>query len=192
MSVLVNYKICDNAAECGGIEVCPVGALFWNESEKKIGVDNNLCISCGKCEEECPIGAISVARNDKEYKEIKENIDKDKRTVEELFVERYGAMPIDDDCVLEQEQINELIKNNKWVFVEQFQDNSIQCLLHSIPILNIVKRYGCIYKKQQISGEEENYPRLLIYRNGQLLGQIDGYYEVDREQDFFNMIDKYI
>ena len=45
MAVLLNYKICDNAAECGGIEICPTGALFWNEANEKIEIDNNLCIS---------------------------------------------------------------------------------------------------------------------------------------------------
>lgn len=34
MAVLVNFKICDNAKECGGIEVCPTGALSWDEENE--------------------------------------------------------------------------------------------------------------------------------------------------------------
>ena len=50
MSVLVNFKICDNAKECGGVEVCPVGAFSWNDEEETIVLDNEKCISCGLCE----------------------------------------------------------------------------------------------------------------------------------------------
>ena len=31
MAVLVNFKICDNAKECGGITVCPTGALSYDD-----------------------------------------------------------------------------------------------------------------------------------------------------------------
>ncbi len=67
MAVLINFKICDNAKECGGIAVCPTGALSWNEEKGIIQIDNDKCISCGLCEKECPIGAIMVAKNEKEY-----------------------------------------------------------------------------------------------------------------------------
>ena len=40
MSVLINFKICDNAKECGGIEVCPTGALSWDEENETIKIDN--------------------------------------------------------------------------------------------------------------------------------------------------------
>ena len=36
MSVLINFKICDNAKECSGVEVCPTEALSWNEKKKNI------------------------------------------------------------------------------------------------------------------------------------------------------------
>ena len=35
MSVLINFKICDNAEVCGGIEVCPTGALSWDEENEE-------------------------------------------------------------------------------------------------------------------------------------------------------------
>ena len=47
MSVLINFKICDNAKECSGIAVCPTGALSWNEEENKIEIDNTRCVACG-------------------------------------------------------------------------------------------------------------------------------------------------
>ena len=41
MAVLINFKICDNAKECGGIDVCPTGALSWNDVDSKIEIDND-------------------------------------------------------------------------------------------------------------------------------------------------------
>ena len=191
MAVLLNYKICDNAAECGGIEICPTGALFWNEANEKIEIDNNLCISCRNCVAECPVGAIQVAATAEEYESIKTDIDNDHRTVEELFVERYGAMPIDEDSVMDEEQIITVINTNSVVFVEQFQDSSIQCLLHSIPMAVILERYGGKYVKQQIHNNiEGEYPCLAIYRNGKMIGCVDGYYEDHDIDKFFEIIDK--
>ena len=31
MSVLINFKICDNAEECDGVRVCPINALYWDK-----------------------------------------------------------------------------------------------------------------------------------------------------------------
>lgn len=78
MAVLINFKICDNAKECGGVAVCPTGALSFDEEKQTIIIDNDKCISCGKCEKECPIGAISVAKNKLEYDKIKQDIENDK------------------------------------------------------------------------------------------------------------------
>ncbi|MBU0897971.1 MAG: 4Fe-4S dicluster domain-containing protein [Patescibacteria group bacterium] len=65
MSVLINFKICDNSKDCNGIKVCPVGAIFWDEKRKTVAVNNKKCISCGMCEKSCLIGAIRVAKVDK-------------------------------------------------------------------------------------------------------------------------------
>ena len=74
MSVLINFKICDNAKECGGIAVCPTGALSWDEENETIKIDNSKCICCGACERSCPIGAIKVAFSDEERDEISEEL----------------------------------------------------------------------------------------------------------------------
>lgn len=191
MAVLLNYKICDNAAECGGIEACPTGAIFWDGANKKIGIDNNLCISCKNCVEECPVGAIQVAITDEEYESIKTNIDNDLRTIEELFVERYGAMPIDDNLFMNDEQIVAIVNTESLVFVEQFQDSSIQCLLHSIPMAVISEKYGAKCVKQQIDdGIKGEYPCLVIYYEGKMTGRVDGYYEEQEVDKFFKAIDK--
>lgn len=191
MAVLLNYKICDNSSECGGIEVCPTGAMFWDGTKEKIGIDNNLCISCGSCVGECPVGAIHVAATDDEYESMRTDIERDPRTVEELFVERYGAMPIDEELVLDEEQVEAVTRKEAIVFVEKFQDSSIQCLLHSIPLSLISEKYGgkCV-KQQVVDGAEGVYPCLVIYQNGRPVGRVDGYYEEKDMDQLLGEIDK--
>ena len=75
MPVLVNFKVCDNAKECGGVAICPTGAITFDEKKETLVIDNSKCISCGQCENECPIGAIRVAKDENEYKKIKEEIE---------------------------------------------------------------------------------------------------------------------
>ena len=70
MSVLINFKICDNAEECNGIAVCPTGTLSWNKKKKRIVVNNKKCISCGKCKKPCEVGPKQVA-NTKQKNEKK-------------------------------------------------------------------------------------------------------------------------
>ena len=40
MPVLINFKICDNAKECGGIAVCPTGAISYVENKESLVIDN--------------------------------------------------------------------------------------------------------------------------------------------------------
>ena len=91
MPVIINYKICDNALECGGPEVCPTGAFTWDEEDQTLKIDNSKCTSCGLCAKECPTEAIIVVKTEDEYEKIKKEIEEDPRTKAELFIERYGA-----------------------------------------------------------------------------------------------------
>lgn len=136
MSVLINFKICDNAKECGGIEVCPTGALSWDEENETIKIDNEKCISCGTCERNCPIGAISVTHTEEEYSKKKQEIEEDPRTTKDLFVDRYGAAPLSDFFMIEEDELDKKTGNGI-TLVECYEDDSIQCLLKSIPIKEI-------------------------------------------------------
>ena len=194
MAVLVNFKICDNAKECGGIAVCPTGALSYDDEKESIIIDNDKCISCGRCESECPIGAIMVARTEEEYDKLKEEIDNDTRTTKDLFVDRYGATPLSEFFMIESDDIENKVNNDGITLIELYNDDSIQCLLKSIAIKDLTKdlpKDTLFYKAEANDDVLNTYnvkelPSLLVFKQGKFLGNIDGYYEVDDKEELLH------
>lgn len=184
MPVLINFKICDNSEDCSGIEVCPVKAFYWNRKKKTIAVDNSKCIDCGKCEEACPVDAIRVARTKEEYEKIKREIEEDPRKVSDLFIDRYGAQPIHHAFLIPQSQFSiQIIKSTKPAVVELFSNDSIECMLRSIPIKELFEGADIKYRKIEAKGSSlpdkygiKKLPTLLFFRGGKLVGKIEGYY----------------
>lgn len=199
MAVLVNFKICDNAKECGGIEVCPTGALSWNEEKETIEIDNNKCISCGLCEKECPIGAFKVARTNEEYQRMQKEIEDDPRTTKDLFVDRYGAVAISDFFTISLDEIDKKTEKDCITLIEVYNPDLAECLLKSIPIKDLTKELpkDTLYYKTESSENIKKYdiqklPSLLIFKHGNLLGHIDGYYMTDQKNELIEKINEIV
>jgi len=200
MSVLINFKICDNSRDCSGITACPSGAFFWDEKKKTIAVDNSICTSCGACEKACPVGAIRVAKNDAEYKKIRSEISKDPRMVSDLFVDRYGTQPISPAFQIPVDKFDvQIIQSTKPAVVELFNNGSIMCLLNSIPVKDLFK--GADIKYRKIEDEDgllaKRYkvkvlPSLLFFRDCKLTGKIEGYYSIRGKKELLAKVKKLI
>lgn len=200
--VLINYNICDNAPECSGIAVCPTGALYYDDEAERIAFNEELCCDCGACADAdgdgCPIGAILHACDDEEYAAMRAEIDAETRTADALNVERYGASPIETG--LEVDEWEDFVNKNQdqLLLLEFFTDNSIHCLLHSIPIEPLKEDLGEFkHRKVFVENAETmvninvisdhdlvDLPILVCFRNGQCLGMVEGYYE-DKDRDIF-------
>lgn len=199
MAVIINFKICDNDRACGGIEACKTGALSWDSKGKKIKIDNKKCIGCKKCVRTCPVGAIFVAKNEAEYKKIEEMIKKDKRKMSDLFVDKYGAQPLHPGFMAELKNFKaDVLESTKIVMVEIYNDESINCLLRSIPLKDIVSHKNMKFCKINIGQDKkliEKYkitklPSLLFFKEGKLFGKIQGYYNIDKKVELKEKIKK--
>lgn len=209
MAVKINFNICDNSPECSGITVCDTGALYWDEGgtnmlgEKGVlSVDNSKCISCGKCvgEDGCPVSAIIFAPTDRELNAITKTLLIDENQIRKLFVDRYGAEPVDEAICISKRELESLIAQTSGiVVVEYFANWSIQCLLSSIPVESIMKRIEMLCGVKDISfykvdvsedaDESQNLPMLSIYRSGKIVAKLEGYYTLQSENEFIDLLE---
>ena len=198
MSVLINFKICDNSEDCDGIEVCSIGAFYWDREKRTIAVDNSKCTDCGRCEEACPVDAIRVAKTKEEYEKIKNEIEKDLRKVSDLFVDRYGAQPISSAFLIPESKFDiQILRSTKPVVLELFEDDSIQCLLRSISLKELFKGLDIKYRKMKAEGGSflkkygvKELPALLFFKDGKLTGKIEGYFENKKKEELIMKINK--
>jgi NAD-dependent dihydropyrimidine dehydrogenase PreA subunit len=189
MPVLINFKICDNSKDCFGISTCKRGAFHWDERKHSIAVNKSKCVLCGKCEDACAVHAIFVAKTPEEAVQIQKQIDADPRKTSDLFVDRYGAEPVDPSFVISPSKFKEsILESSKPALVELFSCQSIQCLLYSIPLKELFKGTDIVFRKIQANSElQKKYrvkklPSLLFFNHGKLVGKIEGYYDEKQKE----------
>jgi len=76
MAYVINEKcLGERYASC--VEVCPVDCIYPGEYKDKefMVIDPEICITCGLCLPECPVGAIVESEEDApEYAEINKEL----------------------------------------------------------------------------------------------------------------------
>lgn len=202
MPVVINFKVCDNAEACNAINVCPTGAFYWNKKKKSLEVDEKKCINCGLCatsEESCQVGAIRFAKTKEELDKIKKEIDEDPRTVSDLMADRYGGQPINLPFYCKEDELPEVLTTSKICLIELFNDDSIECLIKSIPVKEIMNKTvkQAVYRKVELKTDLlikkykiKQLPVLLVIKNDKLLGKIEGYYSTEQQEEFINKINQ--
>ena len=198
MAVLINFKICDNSKDCNGIRACPTGAFGWDEKEKTIFVDEALCINCGACAC-CSVDAIKVTNSDEEYEKVKKEIDDDPRTLNDLFVDRYGATPIQEMFTTTEERLDTVLQSPRPFMVELYTEDTIMCLLKSIPIKELLEEFDieASFRKVEAVTDKlttrygvKELPALVFIKDNKVLGKIEGYYEDDNQKEILEKIRK--
>jgi len=190
MAVLINFKICDNSIDCNGIRACPTGAFGWDAEKKTLFIDESLCTNCGLCEC-CNVDAIKVTHSDEEYEKVKKEIDDDPRTINDLFVDRYGATPIQEMFTSTEEDIDRVMRSPRPFVLELYKEDTIMCLLKSIPIKELLQEFDeeSTFRKIEVVSDKltskyniKELPALVFIKEGTVLGTIEGYYEDENEQ----------
>lgn len=198
MTVLINFKICDNSPFCDGIAACPTGALYFDQAKKRISIDKTKCIECGKCAC-CSVGAIHYVETEEEAHKIRKEIQDDTRTEKDLFVNRYGATILPDVCVIKEESFEEdVLKYPHLRILEVITEDSIYCLLKSVPVKTLLMGNNeWHYRKMLVKNIDiirkykvRQFPALLFFNNGKFVGKIEGYYDVSNVDELHSKISK--
>lgn len=198
MAVLINFKICDNDKACNGMSICPKKVFSWNEETKSLEINNDLCINCGLCASSCMVSAIKMAKTEEEYKEIEKEFENDPRTINDLFIERYGASLIDPEAMGgTEDEIDDKLHSSRPLVLELYNEDSIQCLLKSIPVKELLQEFDieARYRKIEVTTSNlldkykiTNLPALVFIKNGTVLGTIEGYYTDEQSRELFTQI----
>ena len=200
MPVVINFKVCDNAEVCNAINVCPTGAFRWNKEKKTLEINEELCINCGLCatsEDSCQVGAIKFAKTEEDLEKIKKEIEEDPRTIADLMVDRYGSQPINMPFCCKEDELESVLTTSKICFIEVLKEELEECLIKSIPIKEIINNTtnNCLYRKVELESDNiikkfdiKELPALLIFKDNNLLGKVEGYYPIEQKEDFINKI----
>ena len=187
--IIINHKICDNSPACGGIEVCPAGAMFYDEENRTIGFAEDKCIGCGACINMCPIAAIMLARSAEEAAAINAEIDADTRVAADLFVDRYNADVVDTELTETDAAIDIAKSSGGIVALELFDLNDVNCLATSVPISELFTGHDVKYIRAETSEAAceslgvQDIPAIVFFKNGEIIGRVQGMYFNDNTSE---------
>jgi thiol-disulfide isomerase/thioredoxin len=180
------------APECGGIEICPTEAIYYDKKLKRPVWDESKCTFCLKCTtiDVCPVGCILYARNIEEINKIQKMIKEDPRTQQWLWQERYGVEPGKFGKLAKNinNEVKEILAKSGPKLIDLWHEDYLDCRLHAPLYSNLVENLEsvAIYKIDMTNDREvadkltvTEYPTLLMYFDDKEVGRIEGY--IDEE-----------
>ena len=98
--------------------------------------------------------------------------------------------------MLDSEDVANKVNSKNIVLIEFYNDDSIQCLLKSIPIKELLKDFPDstqFYKVEITEALTNEYqikelPALVAFENGRMIGKIEGYIDEDNKEKLMNEI----
>lgn len=189
MPIIINHNLCDEAPECGGIEVCPTGAFHYDKKRRRVAIDHSKCNECLLCTmpDACPVGCILFARNKKSEKKIREMIKEDPRTAKWLWKERYGTQPGKTSpmaAIINHKNLSKILKKKGYKLIDIWHNDFLDCRVNATlftDILKNIKKEINIYKldAQQFTDYVEvlntkKFPSLLLYKDNKEIWRFEG------------------
>lgn len=185
MPVILNLKRCDNVKECSAPASCPTQAFYWDEDKRTLATDISKCIDCGLCEKACPSGAVLVVSDEGEYNATVSLIENDPQTIEDLFVDRYGAMTVANTKEPPITELDSIINDcTSTIAIEVLDADNPSCLISAVPYSIIFNGKDIPLYKIMVSGdtlksvkkyfEVDSDPALILCRKGKIVAKYQG------------------
>ena len=193
MPIIINHNLCDEAPECGGIEVCKTKAFQYDYKKGVVCIDQSKCSECLNCTlpDVCPVGCILYARNEKESQKINKMIRSDKRTKAWLWKERYGCQPGKTPpkaIIMNESNFKRILNKKGWKLFDVWHYDYLDCRVSSVLIEDLLgskQKKVEIYKLDAKSFPElkrklkvKKLPTLILYKDNtekwRYRGLIDG------------------
>lgn len=187
MPIIINHNLCDEALECGGIEVCPTKAFYFDTKTKRVKVNRKKCTECLKCTlpDACPVGCILYARNKDEEERILKMIKLDPRTSKWLWKERYGCQPAKTPPkakIITDANYKKVMSEEEYKIIDVWHYDHLDCRVFSALYEDLVgmskikiykldaKRYPEVAKKLRV----KKFPTLLLCKDYQEIFRHEG------------------
>jgi len=190
MPILINHNICDEVPECGGIEVCPTKAIYYDYKKRTIVLDQLKCIDCLKCTlpDVCPVGCFLYARNKKEETRLQKIIKPDAKKMTWLWQERYGCQPgrvKPKAIILTDNNFKTMFSKKGIKAIDVWHNDYLDCRLHSPLFKELFQRASENITKYKLDAQKytklanklkaKTFPSLLILRDKVEIFRYEGY-----------------
>lgn len=182
MPMFIDPRICDKQMICDLMKVCPVNAIYQDEKEGTVEIDNTKCNECLLCVKACPYLAVKLAKDTGELGEFKVNAGRRKFNKNAHLRKIYGAGPGRiGKAELNDSNFQEKVGSEVPTLVSFWGAHS-EVIAHSLKWIS--EKYRGKLKVAHIKVAENpesrkkyaitTTPTLILFRKGREIGRLEG------------------